>query len=260
MPHAVELLAGGGDHPGVIVAAVGDGYTGPEVQVAFTRRVRQPGTTGLDYLQHEPQQTPDCIFSLGSPGDFCEPERMSGGAATGDVDGDGDIDLIVTRLDAPDILYRNVGNGRFEDATAFSGLDGFALHSNGAALADIDNDGDLDLFVTTLGDVGDPVNLRNYLFVNDGHGRFTEDAVARGAAVESDRSRRAFSVAVGDYDLDGYVDFHVTEWLPLVYSHSRLLPNRGIDAPGDGLVFINPSGRFCNQFINGNRHRYGTCC
>jgi len=187
---------------------------------------------GVSYLQHALREPPECIFSLGSPGDFCEPERMTGGAAVGDVDGDGDPDLFVTRLDAPDILFRNRGDGSFEDATREAGLDGFDLQSNGAGFGDIDGDGDLDLYVTTLGDAGDPVNSRNYLFVNDGRGVFREEAVARGAAVESARSRRGYSVAFGDYDRDGYLDLHVTEWLPFVFSHSRLLRNRGEAAPG----------------------------
>ena len=78
--------------------------------------------------------------------------------------------------------------------------------SNGAAWADIDNDGDPDLYVTALAD------RRCYLFINDGAGRFTEEAVSRGAALASEHTHVGFSVAVGDYDRDGWLDLHTTEF------------------------------------------------
>jgi len=183
---------------------------------------------GVDYLQHALQDPPNCLLST----TFCEPERMTGGAAVADVEGDGDLDLFVTRLDLPDILFLNQGDGTFIDGTAAAGLSGFDLHSNGAAFADIDNDGDPDLMVTVLGPTNDPVNNRNYLYINDGSGTFTEQAVARGAAVQTPTVRRAQSVAFGDYDLDGYLDIHVTEWLPSIPGHARLLHNRGAAQPG----------------------------
>jgi len=109
---------------------------------------------------------PTCMFGSGL---FCEPERMSGGAAVGDVDGDGDLDLYVTRLDAPDLLFLNLGNGQFQDGTAAAGLAGFDFHSNGAAFADIDNDGDQDIY-NQLGGFYEGDGFRNALFVNPGHG------------------------------------------------------------------------------------------
>jgi hypothetical protein len=184
---------------------------------------------GVSYLQHAPRVAPNCIFLQGS---FCEPERMTGGAAVGDVDGDGHVDLFVTRLDAPDILFRNRGDGTFEDASIESGLADFDLQSNGAAFADVDNDGDLDLYISVLGAKGDPVNDRNFLFLNEGPGIFREAALERGTAVQSGGPRRGFSIAVGDYDRDGFVDLHVSEWLPFAASHSRLLRNDGSTAPG----------------------------
>ena len=55
---------------------------------------------------------------------------MSGGAAVADVDGDGDLDLFVTRLDATDILFENLGNGTFTDSSLAAGLTAFDLQSN----------------------------------------------------------------------------------------------------------------------------------
>ena len=145
-------------------------------QLSFTD-VTAPA--GLEFVQHHPVAPPDCLFDSGRD---CQPERKSGGAAAGDVDSDGWVDLYVTRLDVPDILFRNLGDGSFEDVSAAAGLSRFNLQSNGAAFGDIDNDGDLDLFVTTMGEASDPVNRRFYLFINDGTGRFREEALLRGAA------------------------------------------------------------------------------
>jgi hypothetical protein len=176
---------------------------------------------GIDYVQ------------LVSPGDLpaLEPIYMSGGAAAGDYDRDGFPDLYVTRLDAPDLLYRNRGDGSFEDVTGAAGL-GRDLHTNGAGWGDIDNDGDLDLYVTTMGE------SRHLLFVNDGHGGFREEAEARGAQLPSPNPTLGYSVAFGDYDGDGWLDLFVGEWRPQPFNpglppaNARLLRNRGAAQPG----------------------------
>ncbi len=221
-----------------------EGSSAPAQSVTFTDVTRE---AGLIYRQYSLQPRGLCLLGVlhisplvlldgglkgSGPGDFCFPERMSGGAAAADYDNDGYVDLYVTRLDAPDILFRNRGDGRFEDVTAHVGLGEFDLQSNGAAWLDIDNDGDMDLYLTTIGE------RRFYLFVNDGTGRFTEEALVRGAAIASDYPHSGFSVAVGDYDLDGWLDLHVTEWgtASLIPSgspaYSRLLRNRGKTDPG----------------------------
>ena len=194
-------------------------------------------SSGLMYVQHEARQPGNCLFDNMSReteeeqrGTLCDAERMTGGAAAGDFDGDGAIDLIVTRLDGHDLLYRNRGDGRFDEVSAEVGLSDWNLASNGALWGDIDNDGDLDLFITTVGDT------RHYLFINQG-GEFTEEAIERGTAVETGDRRIGFSATFGDYDRDGFLDLHVTEWRPsqLVGEASagvRLLRNRGADAPG----------------------------
>lgn len=163
----------------------------------------------------------------------CETDHTTGGAAVGDVDGDGWPDLYVTMLEGPDHLYLNRGDGTFADHTEQAGL-ALDLQSNGAAFVDIDRDGDLDLYVTTIGAGTDAVNARFYLFVNDGEGRFRDEAVLRGAALDDASLHGGTSVAVGDFDRDGFADLHVAEWLPRasVRPHTRLLRNRGAEAPG----------------------------
>lgn len=74
------------------------------------------------------------------------PGRYSTGASFADVDGDGRLDLFVTALGGPNALFLNLGDGSFEDATADAGLSS-ALGSTSATFADVDADGDLDLYV-----------------------------------------------------------------------------------------------------------------
>ncbi|MCY3568440.1 MAG: VCBS repeat-containing protein [Chloroflexi bacterium] len=192
---------------------------------------------GLVYVQFEAQEPGNCLFdNISRPTEeerhrtLCDAERMTGGAAAGDFDGDGAIDLIVTRMDGHDLLFRNRGDGRFEEVSEAAGLSRWELATNGAAWGDIDNDGDLDLFVTTVGDT------RHYLFVNDG-GVFSEEGVTRGASVDTGDRRIGFSATFGDYDLDGYLDLHVTEWRPSqlvgeAVAGVRLLRNLGAERPG----------------------------
>ena len=186
---------------------------------------------GLAYLQHHAADPPACLFDTPhEPGAFCEPERMTGGAAAGDYDGDGRVDLFVTRLDASGLLFRNRGDGTFEDRTPGSGLESSA-RGNGAGWIDVDLDGDLDLYVTTLG------TGPFLLFINQGDGGFAEEGVPRGAALADTSAHIGFGVSFGDYDRDGWPDIHTTEWRPSSLadgrpSHARLLRNRGAAAPG----------------------------
>ncbi|MDE2966384.1 MAG: VCBS repeat-containing protein [Chloroflexota bacterium] len=192
---------------------------------------------GLSYVQHAINEPGSCLFdNLSRPteeeqrGMLCDAERMTGGAAAADFDGDGATDLLVTRLDGHDLLFRNRGDGTFEEVSGQTGLARWELQSNGAAWGDIDNDGDLDLFITTVGDT------RHYLFIND-DGVFTEQGMERGVAVDTGDRRIGFSATFGDYDLDGYLDLHVTEWRPSqlvgeAVAGVRLLRNLGSDAPG----------------------------
>ena len=161
-----------------------------------------------------------------------EPPHMSGGGAACDVDGDGWVDVFVTRLDQHDILFRNLGTDPsgahlgFVDwtATAFPAQRP-GTRSNGVAFGDIDNDGDPDLYLTSL------YTTRYQLWTNDGSGRFIEQADPLGAALETNWFHLGTSPSFGDYDRDGWLDLYVAEWgltpHPGVDSHARLLRNTG---------------------------------
>jgi hypothetical protein len=75
------------------------------------------------------------------------PDRFSTGATFADIDGDGDLDLLVTAVGGPNACFLNDGTGKFSDATAASGLTA-KTGAASMALADIDADGDLDLYIT----------------------------------------------------------------------------------------------------------------
>jgi enediyne biosynthesis protein E4 len=137
------------------------------------------------------------------------PETMGAGVAFVDVDGDGDQDLVFANgTDWPErkrgahtpALYRNRGDGTFEDATRGSGLD-VEMYGMGVAAADVDNDGDPDLYLSGLG--------ADHLLRNDGRGRFT-DATAAGGVSDPDFST---SAAFLDYDKDGDADLYVGNYV-----------------------------------------------
>ena len=91
-------------------------------------------------------------------------DRFSTGAVFADVDGDGDLDLLVHALGGPNALYLNDGTGRFADGTEAAGLSS-TLGSMSMTLADIDGDGDLDLYVVnnkvaTVQDLFPPVDMQ----------------------------------------------------------------------------------------------------
>lgn len=125
-------------------------------------------------------------------------------ATLGDVDGDGLLDIFVSDLKYG-ALYRNRGNGLFEDITEVSGIAGPISGKGawGAALFDYDNDGDLDL-ITTNGTAEELILQYPLLLENDGNGRFTDVGMEHGAYFSTKRSGRGLVAC--DYDNDGDLD------------------------------------------------------
>ncbi|MDQ6892438.1 MAG: CRTAC1 family protein [Acidobacteriota bacterium] len=137
------------------------------------------------------------------------------GVAAGDVDGDGFPDLFVTDAFGPARLFRNRGDGTFEEITQRSGIS-ITGQMRSAAFADVDGDGDLDLFVCVTGDyyhqMPDPPYdandaKPNRLYLNDGHGHFT-DATSQWGLGKT--TRWSLSALFADYDDDGRTDLLVT--------------------------------------------------
>ncbi len=130
--------------------------------------------------------------------------RKTVGAVWFDYNQDGRLDLFVANQDGDkNGLWRNDGT-KFTDVAAELGMEGIApgrIGSNGPSVIDFDNDGFFDLFVAGYG--------RNFLYKNDGHGKFTEVAEQMGVM----GGERATPSAWGDFDNDGRPDLYVSSYI-----------------------------------------------
>jgi enediyne biosynthesis protein E4 len=121
------------------------------------------------------------------------------GIAVADVDGDGLYDIYFVSQTGGNQLWKNLGGGKFRNITADAGVGVPGRISVGAAFGDIDNDGDPDLYVTT-------VRSGNLLFENDGHGHFRDITKEAGVGIVAHSSGAMFL----DYDHDGLLDLFVS--------------------------------------------------
>lgn len=143
-------------------------------------------------------------------GDLPDVTHFSGGVAAGDYDNDGDTDLFVVRGDiGPNLLYRNEGNLTFTEVAAAAGVAYTRsatqnYRHSGPMFADMDGDGDVDLFIG--GVQGDPCRI----FQNNGDGTFSD--VTAGSGFDIIGATQNVSAAFGDYDRDGDLDLLVAHW------------------------------------------------
>jgi len=184
---------------------------------------------------------PNVLYQNNGDGTFTdgtERARVADGSKVGaganflDIEGDGDLDLFVSSyIDfsydnhvlgqargfpsyvgprvyglTPDALYRNNGNGTFTDISRRSGIADCPGAGMGTVCADYDNDGDTDIFVAND-------NAPDFLFANDGTGRFTNCGALAGIAYDLyGQEMGSMGVDCADYDNDGRLDFYVTSY------------------------------------------------
>lgn len=185
-------------------------------------------------------------------------EAKGGGLAAFDYDNDGLMDVLFTqgstlerhrhKDDPSPALYRNKGNWRFEDVTRKAGLTckGWGM---GAGIADYDNDGFADVYLTNLG--------RNVLYRNNGNGTFTDVTEKAGVGA----SGWSTSAAFGDSDGDGDLDLYVAEYLDVgpdklpahivggvcdYQGHSVMCGPRGLPGAADVFYRNNGDGSFAD--------------
>jgi len=181
------------------------------------------------------------LYRNNNDGTFTDVTKKAGvanGAQVGagtcflDMDRDGDLDLYVSNYlkwsyeshvplaesgfpvyanprffpPVPDTLYQNNGNGTFTDVSLASGIGQHAGWGMGMVCADYDNDGDTDIFV------GNDI-AENFLFKNDGQGRFEEVGLMTGFAYDGHGDEQgSMGVDCGDYNNDGLLDIYVTSY------------------------------------------------
>ena len=133
-----------------------------------------------------------------------------GGVAIGDINNDGKPDLFFTGNQVPNKLYLNLGNFEFKDISQSANVntpnaDGSPSWHTGATMADVNNDGFLDIYVCKSGLAEVYKNRENLLYLNNGDGTFTEKAKEYGV------NDAAFSTSATffDFDKDGDLDLYV---------------------------------------------------
>ena len=164
-----------------------------------------------------------------------------GGVALGDINNDGLLDIYLTANLGENKLYLNKGNFQFEDVTATSGTAGTRAWSTGVAMADVNGDGFLDIYVCNSGDIsGD--NKQNELFINQGNGTFKEEAEAYGLADKGFSTHAVFFDYDKDGDLDAYLLNNSYQAIGSFNKMQNERPKR--DSVGGDKLFRNDNGKF----------------
>jgi Flp pilus assembly protein TadD len=193
--------------------------------------------TGMGWWSEERGRKEKDATAQGTSGNTALPlaKFLGSGACVIDYDGDGKPDIFVVNADGRGFaaLYRNLGNGKFENVTEAAKL---VLYGEGTscAVGDYDNDGHPDLAVA--------INRRVHLFHNEGNGTFKD--VTDAAGINTDGL--ILGMTFIDYDHDGDVDLYVTRFhdFPLANPHEPFSFPNHVPPPGNVLWRNNGNGTF----------------
>ena len=180
------------------------------------------------------------------------------GTCFGDLDNDGDQDLLVLAFNAPHSLFENLGDGTFADVSASSGLD-YDQGAMSCAMGDVDGDGRLDIAIANISNLENVLaffvepfvyNVPNQLFVNKGGLRFNDASESSGIqtsdGVPAGAATMTWAVTIVDADLDGDQDI-------LFADDQAGMPNTaqgGVDRGFIQLMENDGNGRFTPQRIS----------
>ncbi|WP_335682118.1 VCBS repeat-containing protein [Polaribacter sp. SA4-12] len=167
---------------------------------------------------------------------------LGGGVSVGDINNDGLPDLYFVGNQVSNKLYLNKGNLKFEDITSSSGVSGSKEWHTGVTMADVNNDGFLDIYCSVSGKFG---SKKNQLFINNKDNTFTEQAEKYGLADAGNSINATFF----DYDNDGDLDVYVANYPILKFSSPtfvyKLRMENVKDAESDHL-YRNDGNSFTN--------------
>lgn len=176
-------------------------------------------------------------------GEIATNTASSFGSSWGDYDNDGDFDLFVANWgNQNNYLYRNEGNGSFSKITEGIVVNDHG-YSVGSAWADVDNDGDLDLFVANAFSSSE---TNNFLYLNNGDGSFNKDT-----SIVSTEKGWGYGASFGDYNRDGYLDLAVAKCFNASENNALFLNNGGLN----NWITLKLSGSVSNRSAIGARVR-----
>lgn len=173
---------------------------------------------------------------------------LGGGSAIGDVDGDSVPDILMCNYMNGFFIYKNMGNWKFKDITKKAIGDVDVTYSTGITLADIDSDGDLDIFLGRM-------ERDCRLFINNGKGIFKEEAKKRGLLANS----QVIQGTPFDADSDGDLDFYVVQYADSRPDMARLAAmNKTADSAREkGVEFAPVLPRYSNDPVLGYNTQVG---
>lgn len=179
----------------MLAAACGSGPA-PQSEALF--ELLPPERTGIDFVNQLEENEELNVITF-------EGYYNGAGVGVGDVNGDGRPDLFFVSNTGQSRLYLNEGDLRFRDVTDQSGILARGKWANGVAMADVNQDGHLDIHISYGGPYASPERRANELYVNNGDGVFTERAAEFGLADSGVTIQSAFF----DYDRDGDLDVYL---------------------------------------------------